>query len=194
MEVGVQQQLLRACTEFEAGVKATSFGKNLQNRLVKIPEFVHLQSHLLQALQLDWKLLVGLPMLDLDLLGRLHSIFEQDCCLSWDWGALQAFIDVVLVWGAEKCVDLNILAFSCGVGLAELASLNLAFQRHDDDLAGGIFAGRLKACLSDMGQEYADEELEAILRLIDPEAGGWIEFSRFVSWWSKIPTATQSTS
>jgi len=69
---------------------------------------------------------------------------------------------------------------SSGISEEQLQSLRQAFALFDKDDSGSIDASELKACLRAMGHYPTPMELEDLMRRMDTDGNGEIDFDEFV--------------
>ena len=80
--------------------------------------------------------------------------------------------------------ELRRLCDELGVGDAELDAIRAKFVEFDEDRSGAINQRELSKLLASMGQEYSEVEVGLLLKQIDVDGGGVIEFVEFVRWWA----------
>ena len=78
---------------------------------------------------------------------------------------------------AAACAEL-------GVGDAELAAIKQKFATFDADGSGTIDVDELALLLEEMGGAYTPAEVRMILKQIDTDKSGVIEFIEFLRWWA----------
>lgn len=79
-------------------------------------------------------------------------------------------------WG-KVCADFEI-------NDKEFKALKRRFDSYDADASGTLDASELGNLLAKMGQEYSDAEVALILKQIDSDASGTVEFVEFLRWWT----------
>ena len=85
--------------------------------------------------------------------------------------------------GAAPSEALAAVCASYRVGGGELRAIRAHFEDYDVDGSGTVDARELGALLRDMGGDYSDVEVRAILRRVDKSGDGAVDLVEFVRWW-----------
>jgi Ca2+-binding EF-hand superfamily protein len=107
----------------------------------------------------------------------------------------EEFTEMMVDLKAEKAiVDKRQVSYDVHPSLAskftpeELADLKVHFGMFDVDGGGSITDQEIKAVLTDMGLEPTDEQIVNIIREVDKDKSGEIEFGEFVALMHKVNT------
>jgi hypothetical protein len=85
---------------------------------------------------------------------------------------------------SSEAPDWDKICNDFGIDDLEFKALKRRFDSYDADLSGTLEASELANLLAKMGQEYSDDEVALILKQIDQDSSGTVEFVEFLRWWT----------
>ena len=73
-----------------------------------------------------------------------------------------------------------------GISSKVLAALRANFAKYDVDGSNSLDVAEFAALLADMGGQYSEEEVAAILEQVDADSSGLVDFVEFLEWWASM--------
>ena len=118
------------------------------------------------------------------LTGRSYTDSEIDVTLqAVNPGQDSASIDFLAFvdwWSIQTvCAEKNISS-------KVLAALRANFAKYDVDGSNSLDVAEFAALLADMGGQYSEEEVAAILEQVDADSSGLVDFVEFLEWWASM--------
>lgn len=92
----------------------------------------------------------------------------------------QVFLDRYKMSRAE----LQVVADRLGISLSHLCFLKQEFDLYDEDQSGYIDIDELRNLLKKLGEDPADDELNAAFKELDLDGSGEVEFFEFIEWFT----------
>ncbi|CAM9896852.1 unnamed protein product, partial [Discosporangium mesarthrocarpum] len=126
--------------------------------------------------KVDWGHFPCAPTMTRGLLTKQFRLFDREGLGALGAEALNVFVEIVIVWGAQHSVVFSRLREDYGIDEVEMRALYHLFEQHDPDLGGSIPADSLHDLLAGMGEDYTENELGHLRALVDMTGKGVVYF------------------